>query len=306
MMNKIVKTILLLLIPVSLSGQLTPVTSQYILNPLTINPATAGSRGALNMAAFYRKQWTGITGSPETMTLSLDAPLVDSRMGLGLIIANDKLGVTKETQMKAAYSYNIEMGQGSLSLGLGGGIIATNTAWSDLVVIDPGDDYYLIDSRVFVVPDFSFGMWYNNKNFFAGLSVPRLLGYKFDFNKNKYSIEFEPGDYYYVLNTGYLFSLSQKVGFMPSALLSYSSGDKLLYDINAHFNLFDKAWIGASYRSERSLSGLFQFSVSNQLKIAYTYDFDFGELGRYSNGSHEVMIRYLFRYRIDVVNPLLF
>jgi hypothetical protein len=51
---------------------------------------------------------------------------------------------------------------------------------------------------------------------------------------------------------------------------------------------------------------LAQFQVNNQLKIAYTYDFDTGELGGYSNGSHEIMFRYEFRYKVKVVDPLSF
>ena len=72
-MKRIVKAIFLIMIPLSVSGQLTPVTNQYVLNPLTINPAFAGNRGDLNIAAFYRKQWVGINGAPETMTFTADA-----------------------------------------------------------------------------------------------------------------------------------------------------------------------------------------------------------------------------------------
>jgi type IX secretion system PorP/SprF family membrane protein len=305
-MRRIYKTILLLLIPLSLAGQQSPVSNQYVFNPLTINPAFAGNRGSLNIAAFYRNQWAGITGAPKTMTLAADVPLLDAKLGLGLIITNDKIGVTKETHLTSYYSYKINLGDGNLSFGLGAGLITTNTKWSDLVVLDPGDENYLVDSRVFVVPDFIFGAYYSYKNYFAGFSIPKLLGYKFDFNKNKYTIRFNPGQYYYLLNTGYVFNLNSKTKFFPSTLISFSPGEKLLVDLNANFSLFDRLWAGASYRNGRSLGALLQFSVNNQLKIGYTYDFDFGRLGRYSNGSHEIMLRYEFRYNISVVNPLVF
>ncbi len=94
-MKKIIKILFLLMIPVSVCGQLTPFTSQYVLNPLLLNPASAGNRGVLNVAAFYRKQWVGVKGSPETMTLTVDAPFSDDKMGLGLIVVSDKIGVTK-------------------------------------------------------------------------------------------------------------------------------------------------------------------------------------------------------------------
>lgn len=283
-----------------------PVTNQYVLNPLTINPAYAGSRGALNIAAFFRKQWVGVSGAPETLTLSADAPLFDQKLGVGLIIINDKVGVTKETQFISNYAYKIALGEGNLSFGLGAGVITTNTAWSDLVVLDPGDEYYLINSRRFVVPNFSFGTYYSYKNYYAGFSIPKFLSYKFNFDKNKYSLAIDPGQYNYMLSTGYLYTISSKVKILPSTLLIYAPGQKLLFDINAHINYIDRFWAGVSYRNGRSMAGLFQFQINDQFKIAYTYDFDFGKLRTYSNGSHEIMLRYEFKYKVDVVNPLIF
>lgn len=305
-MKKIINLLILLLLPIALLGQLTPVTNQYILNPLTINPAYAGNRGGLSVAAFYRQQWVGIPGSPRTMTLEVDAPVLSSKLGLGLLVVNDVIGVTKQTEAMTTYAFRIDVGDGLLALGLGAGVVATNTAWSDLIVHDPGDEYYLIDSKVFVVPDFSFGTFYTVKNFFVGFSIPRLLGYSFDFDRNKYALKVDPGQYNFVLNTGYMIPLGPRAGVMPSAMVSYSIGNKLLYDASAHFILYDKFWIGASYRSTGSVTALAQFAINNQLKVAYSYDFDFGKLGTYSNGSHEVMLRYEFRYKVDVINPLIF
>ena len=305
-MKRIIKSLILLLIPLSLAGQLTPVTSQYVLNPLSINPAYAGNRGALNIAAFYRRQWAGIPGAPETMTLAADAPFLDSKLGLGFSITNDKIGVTKETHFLTNYSYKINMDKGSLSLGLGAGLITTNTAWSDLVVLDPGDENYLTNSRVFVVPDFTFGAYYLNQNYFAGLSVPKLLGYKFNYDKNRYTLMFNPGKYNYLLNAGYVYTLNQKIKLFPSTLITISPGEKLLVDLNAYVSLNDRIWAGASYRNGRSLGALCQFAINNQFRVAYTYDFDFGKLGQYSNGSHEIMIRYEFHYKVNAVSPLNF
>lgn len=305
-MKRIIKSLILLLIPLSLAGQLTPVTSQYVLNPLSINPAYAGNRGALNIAAFYRRQWAGIPGAPETMTLAADAPFLDSKLGLGFSITNDKIGVTKETHFLTNYSYKINMDKGSLSLGLGAGLITTNTAWSDLVVLDPGDENYLTNSRVFVVPDFTFGAYYSNQNYFAGLSIPKLLGYKFNYDKNKYTLMVKPGNYNYLLNAGYVYTLNQKIKLFPSTLITISPGEKLLVDLNAYVSLNDRIWAGASYRNGRSLGLLCQFAVNNQFRIAYTYDFDFGTLGQYSNGSHEIMLRYEFHYKVNAVSPLNF
>jgi type IX secretion system PorP/SprF family membrane protein len=107
-----------------------------------------------------------------------------------------------------------------------------------------------------------------------------------------------------MLTTGYTFTLNPNVKFMPSTLLTYYTGERILYDLNTYFSFFDRFWAGASYRNNRSVTGLFQFHVNEQLKLAYSYDFDIGVLSRYSNGTHGVMLRYEFKYKVDVVGPV--
>jgi type IX secretion system PorP/SprF family membrane protein len=307
-MKRVIKLFILFLVPLRAIGQLTPVTSQYVLNPLSINPAYAGNRGALNIAAFYRRQWAGIPGAPETITLAADAPFFDSKLGLGFIVTSDKLGVTNETHFSTDYSYKINLSAGNLSFGLSAGLIATNTDWSKLVVLDPGDENYLTNSRTYIVPDFAFGVYYSYNNYFAGFSIPKLLSYKFNFEKNKYTLNFGPGQYNYLINTGYVYSLTKEIKLFPSALISIfpEEGKKFLVDFNAYVSLNDRIWTGASYRNGRSVGALLQYAINDQFRIAYTYDFDFNKLQTYSNGSHELMLRYEFRYKVNAISPLNF
>ena len=114
------------------------------------------------------------------------------RLDLGLTIISDKIGVTRKPILFQIIHTILTIGEGSLSFGLGAGIITTNTAWSDLVVLDPGDELYLVDSRRFVVPSFSFGTYYTNHNYFLGFSIPKFIGYKFNYDKNKYSLTVDP------------------------------------------------------------------------------------------------------------------
>jgi len=305
-MGRILKTLLLLLISLNVAGQLTPATDQYILNPQVINPACAGNRGVLNISAFYRKQWVGVNGAPSTVTLSIDAPVLDDRIGLGLILGSDKIGVSKENQLITNYAYRLNIGKGVLSLGFGAGIITTNTEWSELETAEQGDEFYLVDSHPFIVPQFNFGSFYSNRNFFAGFSIPRLFSYKFDFDKSKYQVMSDPDLYNYMLFSGYDFDISRGVKIMPSLLLSYTASSRLLYDINAHVSFSDRFLVGASYRNNRSIGGLFQIRINNQFRIAYIYDYETSMLGKYSNGSHNICLRYEFRYKVEAVNSLIF
>ena len=70
----------------------------------------------------------------------------------------------------------------------------------------------------------------------------------------------DPGQYNFLFYTGYVFNLSPKVDFIPSTLLNFTPGNKILYDLNANFNFNNRFWAGASYRNGRSLGALVQFS----------------------------------------------
>lgn len=288
------------------SGQLIPITDQYLLNPLAINPSYAGNRSVLSVSLLYKNQWTGMTGAPETGTFSIDAPLRGERIGLGLMVVADKIGVTNEQQIMTSYSFKVDIGDGILSMGLGAGVIITNTAWSELTVNDPGDEYYLADSRTFYMPEFRFGLYYTYKKYFAGFSVPKFLTYSFDYKKDKFAIMNDFSHYNYLFNTGYTFNLGKRFNFTPSVLLSYMTSEGFSYDVNMIAGYLDRAWFGASYSSNKTLTGIFQFQLTNQVGIGYTYKYDLGSLGRYNNGSHGIMLRYEFRYKVDVTNPLLF
>jgi len=302
-MKKIILTFSILLLIAEIGvGQTNPTTNQYVLNPMSINPAAAGESGALNISTFYGRQWVGVDGSPTTIILSADAPFADRKLGFGLMIISDKIGVTKENQLASSYAYKIELKDGILSFGLGAGIITTNTAFSELIVLDPGDEIYLTNSKTYIVPNFSFGIHYSKNNYFAGLSVPKLLNYSFDFTKNKYVFDNSIRNYSYLLNTGYIFNASEKFKIFPSLLLRLSSvpsNSKFQYDIN-------KFWIGGSYRNKRTFATMFQIQPNDQLRIAYTYNFELSQLGKYSKGSHEIMLRYIFRFSVDALDPLIF
>jgi type IX secretion system PorP/SprF family membrane protein len=116
----------------------------------------------------------------------------------------------------------------------------------------------------------------------------------------------DPGQYNFMLNSGYVFRMSQKFKLLPSALVILTPHRDILFDINGSVSYADRFYFGISYRNSRSVAGLFQFQINSQLKVAYTYDFDTGQLGKYSNGSHEIMLKYEFKYKADIVNPLIF
>ena len=90
-------SVLLLVCSLS-SGQYNTGNTQYIFNPMLINPAFAGGNDALNVSLFYGTKWVGVEGAPKTMAFSVDAPVFRRALGLGLTLVNDDYAVTRENQ----------------------------------------------------------------------------------------------------------------------------------------------------------------------------------------------------------------
>ncbi|WP_430934243.1 PorP/SprF family type IX secretion system membrane protein [Saccharicrinis sp. 156] len=291
------------------NGQNDVGNSRYIFNPMSINPAFAGGNDALHFSLFYGKKWIGVEGAPKTMAFSLDAPVFNQTLGLGLMIESDDYGVTNENHIKTNYAYRILMPNSVLSFGLGVDVKITKTTFGDLIALDLDDDIFLQDSKNYIVPNFSFGVHYTIKNYFIGLSIPKLLDYNFDMANDKYVSENDFSKYSYLLNTGYSFGIGKSIYLHPSLLFQYTSREiteKLQYDFNALVSYNNRIWLGGAYRNDRSIVTLLQVNPTSQFSVAYSFNFEISKLNRYSNGSHEIILRYLFKYKVDAPNPLMF
>jgi hypothetical protein len=70
--------------------------------------------------AVNRQQWVGLTGAPVTTSFNINAPvkLFRRQSGVGVMIRSDKAGFDNDISLSLAYSYFIDIGQGSLGIGL--------------------------------------------------------------------------------------------------------------------------------------------------------------------------------------------
>src|SRR4051794_4301584 len=69
--------------------------TQYMFNELILNPAFAGSDGALSVTVMDRSQWAAVDGAPKTQTFSAHTFFSSKNLGAGLSFVNDKIGVHK-------------------------------------------------------------------------------------------------------------------------------------------------------------------------------------------------------------------
>jgi type IX secretion system PorP/SprF family membrane protein len=302
-MNRFILSILVISIPLQLWGQMLPSSDHYIYDALAINPAFAGCNEALSATILYRNQWVGFKDAPKNQMLSVHTPVARDRVGLGLLIERNSIGIFKETSIIGNYAYRMELRDGKLALGLGFGVTVNNIAWNELDAADANDAQLINNPSSAVLPAFSLGAYYYTKKYFVGISLPMFLSNELDKSTGNYKISNKFSGYNYFFTGGYEVGINQNVKLLPSVLIKYHPGNAIQIDYNAQLNLKDRIWMGIGYRSKNIVVGMFQCQLNYQLRMAYSYNFDLGSMGKYRNGSHEIVLSYTFRYARKVMGP---
>lgn len=279
--------------------------TQYMYNTININPAYAGSRGALSIFALHRTQWVGLDGAPVTNAVSVNTPLNESNLGLGISILNDKIGPTQENTLSADLSYTIHTSE---TVKLSFGIKATANLFdlniSKLNPKDLGDGSIQNSINNEFSPNVGAGVYLHSDKAYVGISVPNFIESN-RYDDNEVRIFKEKINYYLI--AGYVFDLSNSVKFKPALLTKMVEGAPLQMDVSGNFMINEKFVAGLAYRWSAALSAMVGFQVSDALYIGYGYDRETTNLDNYNSGSHEVFLRYeLFRNNNKITTPRFF
>ncbi|KAA5535795.1 PorP/SprF family type IX secretion system membrane protein [Paenimyroides baculatum] len=302
----IITALLALVSFTSAHAQQDPQYTNYMYNTININPAYAGSRGALSIFGLHRSQWVGLEGAPTTNSFSVNTPIADSKVGLGVSFVNDALGVMDENTLSVDFSYTLDLNnRGSkLSFGLKGSANLLNVAYSDLNKYNPNDPQILNDVQNEFTPNIGAGIYWHTEKSYVGFSAPSFLE-STRYNNNIQSTMQQKMHYY--LMAGHVFEINPTLKFKPAFLLKAVEGAPLQADITGNFLVHDKFTIGGAYRWDAAWSALVGFQVTDGMFIGYSYDSDIKALRNYNNGSHEIFVRFeLFNKYRRVNSPRFF
>ena len=284
--------------------------TQYMYNTININPAYAGSRGALSIFALHRTQWVGLDGAPVTNTFSMNTPLNESNLGLGISIVNDKIGPSNENNFAVDFAYGFKISDNyKLSFGLKGSANILNVDFTKIDIYNPADPRFQnnIDNRF--TSNIGTGIYLNSDKTYFGLSIPSLIETKhYDKTASNTATTFiasEKKHFYFI--AGHVFDINENLKFKPSILTKMVQGAPLQVDLSGNFLINQKFTAGLAYRLNASFSALAGFQVSNSIFIGYAYDRETTKLANYNSGSHEIFLRYeLIKRNVKIMSPRFF
>ncbi|MNQ84519.1 hypothetical protein D3C85_996500 [compost metagenome] len=265
--------------------------TQYMYNTISVNPAYAGSRGALSVFGLYRTQWIGLDGAPETSTFSINTPLNNSKLGLGVSLVNDKIGPTNENTLSADLSYSVPTSETfKLSFGIKATANLFNLDVSKLSFEDQDDPQFQgLDNKF--TPNVGAGVYWHSDKAYLGFSIPNFIETD-RYDDNDTAIFKDKINYYFM--AGYVFDLNYDIKFKPALLTKMVQGSPLQVDVSGNFMFYEKFTVGLAYRWSASVSAMAGFQVSDGLYIGYGYDHETTNLRKYNSGSHEIFLRFEF------------
>jgi type IX secretion system PorP/SprF family membrane protein len=278
--------------------------TQYMYNTINVNPAYAGSRGVMSIFGLHRTQWVGLDGAPVTNAFSVNSPIENTNLGVGLSFVNDRIGPTVENTISTDLSYTIPVSETyKLSFGIKGTANLFSFDRDKLNIQNQADPLLQSLSNNFS-PNVGAGAYFHSDKSYLGLSVPNFFQTK-RYNDNDYAVYKERMNAYLI--GGYVFDLSPNLKFKPAFLGKMVQGAPLQLDVSGNFLINDKFVLGAAWRWSAAASLMAGFQVSDGLYIGYGYDLETTKLANYNSGSHEIFLRYeLFKRQDRIVSPRFF
>jgi type IX secretion system PorP/SprF family membrane protein len=311
--------VLLMSIVILMSGDLQaqqlPHYSQYIFNRLHINPAYAGYKAEPYVQATYRKQWLNFPGAPTTMNVSADFSANEGMLGFGTIILSDQIGPVRTNFVQGVVAQRIKVGEESfLGLGVSGGVTEHVLDGEMLQGNDP--DRIVPTSRMsFIKPNLNAGLFFHNEKVFAGISAFNMVGNNVLIDQD---IQLAFNSFHYYLTYGMMFEFSEALSYKPSFLVKAVAGAPVSYDITNLFLLFQKVWVGGSYRSNFIISDnldsnlsrrnavvfLTEFYATSNLRIGYSYDHHLSRFNSFQSNTHEISLGFYLKPKfLSMKNP---
>lgn len=273
--------------------------SMYMFNQLALNPAYSGVFDQAQAQLIFRRQWLNLPGAPQTAGFNVHGPMRNENVALGLSFVNDQHGLINTNGLMTSYAYHLSFPKSRLSLGLQAGLenFAANLTQASL---SPNQEFDQAFASNISQWSFNYGagaFWYNDR-FFVGFSVPHIRNNIIS-DQQLNSVFVARRRTHAFLTGGYVLDIGPTTKLKPSMLMKYASGAPMQIDLNMQIYFYDNIGLGVSYRTMDAITIMGELQLTRSLRLGYAFDQTVNALGRYSGGTHEVMLRYNWGFSKD-------
>lgn len=284
----------ILLLILQIKAQQVPINSQYVFDKYMINTGYAGSYNIFSASLNVRQQFAGLEGAPTTEMFCIHMPISGSYMGIGLKGIHDQIGITHQTSLLAAYSYQIGLGDGKMAFSLEGGFLSNALRFTDLES-GIGDPNVPTANESKLVPDANFSTYFFTERFYAGYSLFHLIKSKISFaeaeskNKNGYLSK------HHFFMAGYNLKITEDLVLEPFFLFKKVYAAPTQFDVGTIASYKNFLNIGFLYRTGDAMAFILKYVYKEQYKLSYSYDYSISSLSSYITGGHEIMLSYTLK-----------
>jgi type IX secretion system PorP/SprF family membrane protein len=248
-----------------------------------------GANDAIVGSLIYNQQDAfNFPGAPKTVLAQVNSKLGYTNSSLGGGVSFQEYGVLKDYSFFMSYSYSVTLKkQRRLMFGTGFGFSVLQENGSSLTTTLDGDGIYKLNTTAYEL-NMSLGAAYMSKNFWIGVSIPKLIHNAYDYEdlKNTYSIE----PFNFNLMAGYNLSLNHQFLFMPSFMIRSDHEDRFNADLNANFKYKDIFWFGPYYRINAAYGFTLGVRLGKYLYLSYAVEIQQTAFSSGSYGNHEIML----------------
>jgi type IX secretion system PorP/SprF family membrane protein len=275
-------------------AQQIPVLEHYLVNPYLINPATAGLNGN-NAYINIRNQWQGFVGAPQTQLLTLDGSLKGDKVGLGLMVKNDRMNILGSTAAYFTYNYAIKLSPAQrLRLGLSGGLNQNRIIFENIIAEVPSEMQLFSTNQSATNFDFNAGLHYSFNEFSIGAAVNHIMPSRFFYENNYTANQLTFTNIrHFVINSQYNFKLKGgKLELQPSVLAKGAQGLPFVVEGGITTTYKKIAWFTARYTHQVGYTAAIGGKIADNLTLAYAYGISSKKIMTQNNGSHEILVGY--------------
>jgi type IX secretion system PorP/SprF family membrane protein len=260
--------------------------SQYMFNLYDVNVAYAGNHRTSSLALRHRSQWIGVKGAPQSQWLSWHSPFLQERMGLGVQIQRESIGLREQLSARGSAAYKLRTRYGQLSFALAGAFISQRGKVADIIARDTDDaiwDNGNLQSNSFSC-DAAF--LFTARRWFAGTQWQHLNRARLNWSEGSLARWFVHG----TVVAGRYVKVSKDNLLCFSVLARYQEGKLWQAEVHGAFYWKNKVQCGLGYRLDNGVNSFLQVQASDHLRIGYSYDLPMGAGPGNHSGSHELFM----------------